>query len=60
MVKCRAIRDGLVKTTYIYAGEEFYIDKCPRWAVVVNKKNDPKAKAEAEVEDEETDEKAGA
>jgi hypothetical protein len=60
MVKCRAIRDGLVKTTYIYAGEEFYIDKCPRWAVVVNKKNDPKAKAEDEDEAGKASEEAGA
>lgn len=38
MVKCKAVRDGLLGTAYIHAGEEFIIDKCPRWAVVVTEK----------------------
>ena len=59
MVKCKAIRDGLVKNTYIYAGEEFYIDKCPGWAVVVNKKNDSKPSDEKVNDEKKADKKAG-
>lgn len=53
MIRCKAIRDGLIGVTYIHAGDEFLIDKCPRWAVVVKKpavepvKPDAKEKAGA-------------
>ena len=42
MVRCKATRDGLVGTTYIHEGEEFEIDKCPRWATVVKKRTPDK------------------
>ena len=66
MVKCRAIRDGLLGTAYVYAGEEFVIDKCPRWAVVVCKtapaKQDAKSKSKTAPakQDAEPKETAGA
>ena len=47
MVKCKAIRDGLLGTTYIHAGEEFVIDKCPRWAVAVGTPAPAKQDAES-------------
>ena len=54
MVKCRAIRDGLVGTSYVHAGEDFAAESCPAWAEVIEKKASskagPKAKAKAEIE----------
>lgn len=58
MVRCKAIRDGLVKNTYIYAGEEFMIDKCPGWAVIVKKNSGKTAESDRDSE-EGSDEKAG-
>ena len=31
-MKCRAKRDGLLGTGYIFAGEVFFAEKCPSWA----------------------------
>ena len=56
MLRCKAIRDGLVKNTYIYAGEEFLIDKCPGWAVIVKKNS---GKDSDEESGEKQDEEAG-
>ena len=40
MAKFKAIRDGLVGTSYIRAGETFSLDadECPRWAEPVKEK----------------------
>lgn len=32
-MKCKAIRDGLLGTSYVHEGEFFLAEKCPSWAV---------------------------
>ena len=31
-MRCRAIRDGLLGTAYVRAGELFQAEQCPAWA----------------------------